>query len=761
MSYNSSKIAGLRYEDDFTNILHDIGPDRTILWSRGGTVSNSDDRTSFSLNERLALAYAAIMNIRQTGKDYSSGGLTSPKNATSEDMKSYYRTVDTEIMGFYDQDRYDFSREMRYAHGKKEWRMSTIEERSIWLKLSSEFVNNAKGIVYIAGELCPGDTMLRFAEYGLLRKNKDVTHVASLKMDPNGFDSTLVHFEDKVRREGVNISWQHARAIEKIARRQTEEFLGRALRKLVDAVLAPVEGKQVQLFPDISANESAELEAMLRALDKNLSKDDGTEIFSKTKPIKVSSWKDPKELDRLIKEISAKQTISVPTRAHIFGDDPNVYEAQERVLNKALAKTFEKVGVASFLKDTSPDHAMLANCLTKLEDELQRILSDSKPYEYSRIDEPNIGPELFYRTAISLRENDWDKTRMFLDVIPLNPVPVPKDQWARQQKEEWYRSTAEAVESKFTGKRLGETIRGGGNYISRGSNAIADVKADYIMEIWFTINEIDRLERNNSHTNDVEIREDKARLQKLRAMADKYPELLYFDEPPTPKECKETIVNAGSWGEYLFDQQEKFDQALLKIQVSLHEKGLSVEEALAHHRDETMQPIKDIVATDPTRLVYDEETMELKAKAPFEKESWGILSTGLTLRQSGWDNRENKIKEAPDKALQTRYKTMIARLGFPEIVLDNTLSLKEKEAIWGMGFEDTLSRSKYQSADDIAYDLERSIRNNKEYGWPIEPAPDLESVQAPLNYTREKFMKLKERFLGMTQERELTTQPLE
>ena len=104
---------------------------------------------------------------------------------------------------------------------------------------------------------------------------------------------------------------------------------------------------------------------------------------------------------------------------------------------------------------------------------------------------------------------------------------------------------------------------------------------------------------------------------------------------------------------------------------------------------------------------------------------------------------------------------MIARLGFPEIVLDNTLSLKEKEAIWGMGFEDTLSRSKYQSADDIAYDLERSIRNNKEYGWPIEPAPDLESVQAPLNYTREKFMKLKERFLGMTQERELTTQPLE
>lgn len=466
------------------------------------------------------------------GKNYN---LTYPRTAAPENIAEYYRTVDMEIMGTYDKARQDFSTEMRFDYKANTFKISTVEERLIWLKLSSAFIRNARGTVFIAAELCSGDTMLRFAEYQLLRENKEITHVAPLKID-------------------------------------------------------------------------------------------------------------------------------------------------------------------------------LAN------------------------------------------------TNLSKGLTPSEPQPIPKDLWARRQKEEWCKAIEDQVLSRFAGKYTVESVKQSYDvYISRGSEHISSIKADYIMEVWFTIREIDRLQQTDNHANDIELKEDLSRLKRLRKIADRYPDLLHFDEPPSHMEWKEAIVRPGSYGEYLFDLMNKFNQTVADIQNTLSGKGLSLEDALAHHSELITEPLKELLKEDPTRLSFNEKTMELIIKRTnFEgKLEDKTLATGLSWVKSNWNNTDRDVENAPEKSKQTRYKTMISRLGFPEIVLDQTLSLKEKEAMWGTGTEDYISRSKYQTAKEIEKEFLDSVKNNKTYGWPIKPAPDVESVQAPLDYTREKFMKLKERFLDMTQEHEL------
>lgn len=133
----------------------DLTADVSVFWSRGGTILDLESRSSFSVNEVLALTYSVIENMRR--KD--------PRCIAP----NHVRTLCMEILGC---NRYQSANfglwPLDYSH---------FEEVYFWETLSRRFARKSSGVISVAVSGTTGDSLFRRVEFAEIMSNTEISSV--------------------------------------------------------------------------------------------------------------------------------------------------------------------------------------------------------------------------------------------------------------------------------------------------------------------------------------------------------------------------------------------------------------------------------------------------------------------------------------------------------------------------------------------------------------------------------------------------------
>jgi len=139
--------------------------------------------------------------------------------------------------------------------------------------------------------------------------------------------------------------------------------------------------------------------------------------------------------------------------------------------------------------------------------------------------------------------------RIYRAVLPYDElVTRPKEIWAECQKQAWMDASITRLVHLLEGNKPPELDNRGNHYghSDRARSDIIDAKAGFIQEVVFSLHEIKRLQalENSGQTRAIVMIEDeKRRLQQAYQLIERYPEIIYFDEPLTAIEMKRSY-----WG---------------------------------------------------------------------------------------------------------------------------------------------------------------------------------------------------------------------